>query len=52
MSGATTVRPAGEPWVAITDYPAWPSPYFAQFARYAPPELCLIFRPDLGELTS
>jgi hypothetical protein len=43
-------RSSIEPWVVITDYPAWPSPYFAQFARYAPAELGLIFRRNLGEL--
>jgi beta-1,4-mannosyltransferase len=34
----------------ITDYPRWPSPYFAQLHRHAPPELGLMFRPDLDSL--
>jgi beta-1,4-mannosyltransferase len=37
-------------WVVITDYPRWPSPYFAQLHRHAPPELGLLFRPDLDSL--
>jgi hypothetical protein len=50
MTSRQSAWPSVEPWVTITDYPAWPSPYFAQFARYAPAELGLVFRPDLGEL--
>lgn len=41
---STAVRP----WVVISNYPSWPSPYFAQFARHAPPEIGLCFRPDLA----
>lgn len=41
---STTVRP----WVVISDYPTWPSPYFAQLASHAPPEMGLCFRPDLA----
>ncbi|MGH3720378.1 MAG: hypothetical protein ACRDRI_16345 [Pseudonocardiaceae bacterium] len=41
---------ARRPWVVITDYPRWPSPYFAQLERFAPPELGLLFRPDLDDL--
>lgn len=39
-------------WVVITDYPRWPSPYFAQLHRHAPPELGLLFRPDLDCLAA
>ncbi|MGH3752744.1 MAG: hypothetical protein ACRDRP_08615 [Pseudonocardiaceae bacterium] len=38
----------GHPWVVISDYPSWPSPYFAQLAGHAPPELGLCFRPGLA----
>ncbi|MGH3772340.1 MAG: hypothetical protein ACRDRW_13245 [Pseudonocardiaceae bacterium] len=38
------------PWVVITDYPRWPSPYFAQLQRFASPELGLLFHPDLEDL--
>ncbi|MGH3683451.1 MAG: hypothetical protein ACRDSM_00005, partial [Pseudonocardiaceae bacterium] len=31
-------------------YPRWPSPYFAQLERFAPPGLGLLFRPDLNDL--
>ncbi|HEY6425209.1 MAG TPA: hypothetical protein VIY28_18600 [Pseudonocardiaceae bacterium] len=40
----------GRSWVVITDYPRWPSPYFAQLHRHAPPMLGLLFRPDLESL--
>jgi beta-1,4-mannosyltransferase len=40
----------GRRWVVITDYPRWPSPYFAQLHRHAPSELGLLFRPDLDSL--
>ncbi|MGH3826909.1 MAG: hypothetical protein ACRDQX_07020 [Pseudonocardiaceae bacterium] len=46
----TPERAARRPWVVITDYPRWPSPYFAHLERFAPPELGLLFRPDLGDL--
>lgn len=36
------------PWVVVTDYPSWPSPYFAQLHHHAPPELQMTFRPDLA----
>ncbi len=36
------------PWVVVSNYPAWPSPYFAELHRHAPPELGLDFTPDLA----
>ncbi|MFD4577419.1 glycosyltransferase [Streptomyces sp. NPDC058417] len=35
------------PWVVISNYPAWPSPYFAELEQHAPPELQLEFATDL-----
>jgi glycosyltransferase involved in cell wall biosynthesis len=35
------------PWLIVTDYPRWPSPYFAHLHRHSPPDLPLSFRPDL-----
>ncbi|TQN28425.1 glycosyl transferase family 1 [Haloactinospora alba] len=46
MSGGSV-----RPWVVVTSYPAWPSPYFAEMARHAPTELALEFSPDLDSLT-
>ncbi|MGH3842078.1 MAG: glycosyltransferase [Pseudonocardiaceae bacterium] len=43
-------KTARRPWVVITDYPGWPSPYFAALHRCAPPELGLRFYPDLDDL--
>ncbi|CUU60607.1 Glycosyltransferase involved in cell wall bisynthesis [Parafrankia irregularis] len=37
-------------WVMITDYPRWPSPYFAHLHRHAPPALPLDFSPGLASL--
>ncbi|MEV6986296.1 glycosyltransferase [Sphaerisporangium sp. NPDC051017] len=37
-------------WVVITDYPAWPSPYFAELERHAPACLRLEFAPSLEGL--
>ncbi|WP_326644901.1 glycosyltransferase [Streptosporangium sp. NBC_01755] len=37
----------GGGWVAVTDYPAWPSPYFAELHRHAPPGLPLGFASSL-----
>lgn len=51
MSASPTREPtARRPWVVITDYPRWPSPYFAALGRFAPPELGLLFRPDVDDL--
>ncbi|MDS1271807.1 hypothetical protein RIF23_16055 [Lipingzhangella sp. LS1_29] len=44
-----SIRPA-RPWVVVTSYPAWSSPYFAAMARHAPTELALEFTPDLDRL--
>ncbi|OLT26837.1 hypothetical protein BJF83_20245 [Nocardiopsis sp. CNR-923] len=38
------------PWVVVSDYPAWPSPYFTELERHAPRELRLEFAPDLAVL--
>lgn len=35
------------PWVVVSAYPAWPSPYFAELQRHAPPALRLRFAADL-----
>lgn len=40
------------PWVVISDYPAWPSPYFTEFARHTPHALRLEFTSHLDELTT
>ncbi|MGW0350325.1 glycosyltransferase [Streptomyces anthocyanicus] len=40
------------PWVVISNFPAWPSPYFAELERYAPPVLRLEFAADLDALAS
>jgi beta-1,4-mannosyltransferase len=37
------------PWVIITNYPKWPSPYFAHLERHAA-GLPLAFRPGLGDI--
>ncbi|WP_433513757.1 glycosyltransferase [Nonomuraea sp. CA-143628] len=37
-------------WVVISDYPRWPSPYFAELQRHVPPSLPLAFCPGLQEL--
>lgn len=38
-------------WVVITNYPTWPSPYFAQLERFIPStSLNLRFRPALEDL--
>lgn len=34
-------------WVVVSNYPAWPSPYFAELCRHAPAELPLAFAPHL-----
>ena len=44
----TTPPAATRPWVIITDYPRWPSPYFAHLHRHTPQSLPLTFRPDLA----
>ncbi|MFF5304760.1 glycosyltransferase [Streptomyces sp. NPDC013161] len=41
---------SGPPWVVISDYPAWPSPYFAELERHAPAELGLVFSARLDPL--
>ncbi|WP_035803595.1 glycosyltransferase [Kitasatospora mediocidica] len=38
------------PWVVISDYPRWPSPYFAQFERAVGDRLGLRFQPGLDGL--
>lgn len=38
------------PWVVVSDYPAWPSPYFAQLELFAGPLLNLEFAPGLQDL--
>ena len=38
---------APRPWVVISDYPSWSSPYFAELERYAPPDLHLTFSGGL-----
>jgi Ser/Thr protein kinase RdoA (MazF antagonist)/glycosyltransferase involved in cell wall biosynthesis len=38
------------PWVVISEYPAWPSPYFAELERHASPRLRLEFAADLEGL--
>jgi hypothetical protein len=38
------------PWVIITDYPRWPSPYFTHLDRHAHAELRLTFRRGLDGL--
>jgi hypothetical protein len=43
----TRYQDGSAPWVVISDYPTWPSPYFAQFARYAPQGLHLQFKPNI-----
>jgi len=42
--------PLARGWVVVTDYPAWPSPYFAELHRHAPPGLPLGFTPSLDAL--
>ncbi|WP_327048327.1 phosphotransferase [Microbispora sp. NBC_01189] len=37
-------------WVVISDYPTWPSPYFAELERHAPPRLRLEFASHLEDL--
>ena len=39
-------------WVIITDYPRWPSPYFAHLHRHAPQALPLSFCPDLASASA
>lgn len=39
-------------WVIITDYPRWPSPYFAHLHRHAPQTLPLTFCPDLASVSA
>ncbi len=39
-------------WVIITDYPRWPSPYFAHLHRHVPPTLPLTFCPDLASVSA
>ncbi len=34
-------------WVVISNYPAWPSPYFAEMQRHAPTRFRLAFARDL-----
>ncbi|MBI1757607.1 MAG: glycosyltransferase [Actinobacteria bacterium] len=43
--------PAARPWVVVSNYPTWPSPYFAELERHASPELRLVFVPDLAGLS-
>lgn len=38
------------PWVILSDYPAWPSPYFTELERHAPAELRLDFASSLDTL--
>lgn len=38
------------PWVVVSDYPAWPSPYFAELERHAPARLRLEFASRLEDL--
>jgi beta-1,4-mannosyltransferase len=39
------------PWIAITDYPTWPSPYFQQLDEALPTSFGLAFQPSLDEIT-
>ncbi|MFI2204728.1 glycosyltransferase [Streptomyces sp. NPDC020192] len=48
MTARTTAGLA--PWVVISNYPAWPSPYFAELERHAPPALQLEFAAGLDVL--
>lgn len=50
MTSAPTAMPRR--WVIATDYPRWPSPYFAHLHRYAPMTLPLAFRPDLASVNA
>lgn len=45
-----TAPGTSRPWVVISNYPAWPSPYFAELARHAPPALRLTFAAALEDL--
>lgn len=38
------------PWVIVSAYPKWPSPYFSHLARHAREDPPLEFRPDLDSL--
>ena len=38
------------PWIVVTDYPRWPSPYFQQLAQALPTDFGLEFRPSLNEI--
>ncbi|GII52815.1 peptidase M14 [Planotetraspora thailandica] len=38
------------PWMVVSDYPAWPSPYFAELYRHAPSQLGLEFIGSLEAL--
>lgn len=38
------------PWVIITDYPLWPSPYFEQLEGALPPGFGLVFTPRLARI--
>ncbi|MFB7619397.1 glycosyltransferase [Kitasatospora sp. NPDC056181] len=38
------------PWVVVTDYPRWPSPYFTQFERAVGGRMELRFQPGLDGL--
>ncbi|MGW4731710.1 glycosyltransferase [Streptomyces shenzhenensis] len=38
------------PWVVISNYPGWPSPYFAELERHSPPALQLEFTGSLDAL--
>lgn len=40
----------GGGWVAVTDYPAWPSPYFTELHRHVPPDFPLGFASSLTAL--
>ncbi|SFK20107.1 Glycosyl transferases group 1 [Streptosporangium canum] len=37
-------------WVVVTNYPTWPSPYFAELHRHAPSGLPLGFVPTLDDI--
>ncbi|MDG4763320.1 glycosyltransferase [Solwaraspora sp. WMMD406] len=50
MTSPPTATP--RQWVIATDYPRWPSPYFAHLHRYAPQTLPLTFCPDLASVSA
>jgi glycosyltransferase involved in cell wall biosynthesis len=44
--------PPARPWVVVTDYPRWPSPYFTHLHRHVSARLPLAFRPGIDGLES